>query len=152
MELVPFIWSLLGVLLIISEFFIPGFVIFFFGAGALLNGLLTTLLPVLRPQFAIQIIIWLAFSGVSLFGLRKYLSKVFKGRLLGSRDELEFTGRQVEVIKQIRPDKPGRVRFAGTTWKAISYDETLKTGEKVEILEKKNLTFVVTKSIIDAES
>lgn len=152
MDFVSFVWSLLGILLIISEFFIPGFVIFFFGAGALLNGLLTMLLPALRPRFTIQIIIWLAFSGVSLFGLRKYLSKVFKGRLFGGRDELEFTGKQVEVVKDIEPDKPGRVRFEGTTWRAISYDETLKAGDKVEILEKKNLTFMVTKSIIDGES
>ena len=148
MDFVPFVWALLGILLIISEFFIPGFVIFFFGAGALLNGLLTVLFPALRPQFLIQIVVWLSFSGLSLFALRKYLAKIFKGRLLSSVDDSDFAGKQAEVVKAIKPDKPGRVRFEGTTWKAVSFDETMKAGEKVEILRKESLTFVVTKSIL----
>ena len=53
------------------------------------------------------------------------------------------------MTEEITPDKAGRVKFEGTSWKAISYTETLKSGEEVEILKKENLTFIVTKSIID---
>ncbi|HUV08829.1 MAG TPA: hypothetical protein VMX75_13935 [Spirochaetia bacterium] len=49
MDSLPFIWSVAGILMMISETFIPGFVIFFFGLGALANGLLTAVFPGLRP-------------------------------------------------------------------------------------------------------
>ena len=68
--------------------------------------------------------------------------------MLSSVDDSDFAGKQAEVVKAIKPDKPGRVRFEGTTWKAVSFDETMKAGEKVEILRKESLTFVVTKSIL----
>ena len=75
--MLPLYWAIAGVILIISEFFIPGFVIFFFGAGALLNALLTVVIQALRSNIPVQVLIWLGFSGLSLFTLRKYFSKIF---------------------------------------------------------------------------
>ena len=39
------IWAILGLLLILLEFFVPQFVIFFFGVGALLTAAITALVP-----------------------------------------------------------------------------------------------------------
>lgn len=143
------IWAIVGVVLIISEFFIPGFVIFFFGAGALFNALLTALIPPLQNSILLQVFVWLAASGLSLFTLRKYFSKIFKGRLVDGKGSTDYAGEKAVVTEDITPDKQGRIRFQGTSWKAMSYNETLKAGETVEILKEDNLTFIVTRSLLD---
>jgi membrane protein implicated in regulation of membrane protease activity len=142
-------WAIAGVILIISEFFIPGFVIFFFGAGALLNALLTAVIQALRPNILVQVLIWLGFSGLSLFTLRKYFSKIFKGTLFDSRSSSDQAGEKAVVVEEVNPKKPGRIRYQGTTWRAVSFTETLKVGETVEILKKENLTYMVTHSLLD---
>jgi membrane protein implicated in regulation of membrane protease activity len=147
LTILPYIWGIGGILLIISEFFMPGFVVFFFGVGALLNALLLVLIPPLRNNLLLQIMVWLAASSLLLFTLRRVFSKVFKGRTAAAKDE--FSGQKAEVIEDIAPEKPGRIRFQGTSWKAISYDEYLQVGDSVEILKKENLTLVITRSILD---
>lgn len=58
-------------------------------------------------------------------------------------DELEeFIGHKAKTISEITPDRPGKVEFHGTQWNAESKDKISK-GELVEIIEKKNLTFIV---------
>ena len=99
----------------------------------------------------LQILIWLGASGLSLALLRRYLSRVFKGGTL-IEDGSEPSGKSAEVIKAISPDKPGRIRFEGTTWIAESYTESLQPGDAVEILEQNGLTMIVTGSILDRAS
>jgi membrane protein implicated in regulation of membrane protease activity len=143
-----FVWAVIGLLFIGLEFAIPGFVIFFFGAGALITSVLSAIVPGLRSSIALQILIWLGTSSLSLAFLRKYLSKVFRGRTLIDTGE-ESSGKTAEVIERITPDSPGRVHFQGTSWKASSYTETLEKGETVTVLKQEGLTLIVSKSLID---
>ena len=46
------------------------------------------------------------------------------------------------VVEAVAPNKPGRVEFCGTTWKAESA-ATLPVGASVRIAGKKNLTLKV---------
>ena len=56
MSYLPYFWVLLGLLLMGAEFLIPGFVIFFFGAGALVTGALTALVSGLKSSLVLQIL------------------------------------------------------------------------------------------------
>jgi membrane protein implicated in regulation of membrane protease activity len=141
------LWSVVGIGLILSEFLVPGFVVFFFGLGSLVTALLTGLLPGLQSRVPLQILIFLASSGLSLAFLRRYFSKVFRGRFAGEDEPDEYLGSTVTVVERIAPEKPGRIRYQGTTWSARSYTEELEEGQKVQIIDRDNLTFVVTKSI-----
>lgn len=142
-----FLWALAGLLLIGAEFLIPGLVIIFFGFGALATSLFTGILPNLDARYGLQALIWIASSGISFGLLRRTLKRVFHGRLLPSSDAPD-AGEVAVVVERITPETPGRIRYQGTTWKAVSYTETIEAGEKVEILERENLTYVVTKSMI----
>ncbi|KGE71905.1 NfeD family protein [Spirochaeta lutea] len=147
------IWLVLGLGLILSEFALPGFVIFFFGTGALLTGLLTWLIPGLGSNLLLQIILWLGTSALSLGFLRKKLSSVFKGTLLGDSKapQLESdadSGQTATVVQDISPEKAGRISLHGTTWTAKSFDEHFQKGETVEILKKEGMTYWVTRSLI----
>jgi inner membrane protein len=147
MEYLPYIWAVVGLLFMGAEFFLPGFVIFFFGLGALITALLSTIVPGLRPNITLQILAWIASSGLSLYFLRRYFSKIFRGNP-APPDASENAGKTAAVVEAITPEHPGRIRFQGTTWIAISYDESFSPGETVEILKEENLTFVVTRSIL----
>jgi len=151
MGYIPLIWLIAGLLLIGAEFIIPGFVIFFFGVGAIIISALTWLIPGFQSNFILQIIIWLSTSMLTLGFLRKFFSKIFKGKEQGDTGEDEFVCKQATVIEPIEKNKSGRVSFEGTTWKAIAYDENLKAGDIVEILKKDNLTLIVTKTGYDLE-
>jgi membrane protein implicated in regulation of membrane protease activity len=145
MDFIPLVWLIAGLLLIGAEMLIPGFVIFFFGAGALLVSLLTWLIPGLKDNLILQIIIWLASSGLTLGFFRRFFSKIFRGKEERGTGEDEFVCKQATVIEPITKNKAGRVTFEGTTWKAIAYDENIRVGDTVEILKKDNLTLIVTK-------
>lgn len=146
-----FIWAFIGLLFIGLEFAIPGVVIIFFGAGALLTSLLTAIIPGLKSSVVFQILLWLGASSLSLAFLRRYLSKVFRGKTLPS-DSSDASGKTAEVIERITPDQAGRVHFQGTTWKATSYTETLEKGESATVLKQDGLTLIVSKSLIDEEN
>jgi membrane protein implicated in regulation of membrane protease activity len=145
--MVATIWAVLGLLLILSEFVVPQFVVFFFGLGALLNGLLVAIVPGLSGRIPAQILLWLVTSSFSLGFLRKYFARTFRGSE-GKMDDSGYVGKNAEVIEPIEPDKPGRVRFAGSSWRAIAYDETVAVGERVTILQKEGLTLVVSAQLV----
>lgn len=145
----PLIWLIVGLALTLAEFVVPGFVIFFFGLGGLLNALLVWLLPHLTASIPVQILTWLALSAASLFGFRRYLARWFKGsRFIASDAETEFVGSTATVLERVSPESPGRIEFRGTTWPAITFDRTFAPGEKVEILKRDGMKFIVTESVL----
>jgi membrane protein implicated in regulation of membrane protease activity len=144
----PYVWAAFGILLMASEMLIPGFVIFFFGIGAVATGVLSGLLPFLRTRFLLQTIVWLGSSALSLGLLRRLLAPVFRGGPIEPGASRDLVGVRATVAEKITPDKPGRVRLRGTTWQARSFDETLEPGETVEVLGNDNLTLIVTRSIV----
>jgi inner membrane protein len=144
----PFLWSLLGLLLIASEMFIPGFVIFFFGTGAILTGLLSVLIPGVSSSFTFQGIIWILSTVTSFIFFRKKFAKIFRGTILNKEIDSDV-GRSAEVIEAITPEKAGRVRYQGTSWKAISYTESFAPGALVDIVKEDNLTFVVSRAFLE---
>lgn len=140
----PLIWAVAGLALILAEFIVPEFVIFFFGLGALLNSLLVALIPALSGSILLQIGIWLGFSTASLFAFRRYFSRWFKGRKYVEDDQSELVGSKAEVLEDISPDSPGRIRFGGTSWTAVSLDAAFKKGETVSIIKREGTRYLVT--------
>ena len=139
------LWAVIGLVLILSEFAVPQFVVFFFGLGALLNSLLVALIPGLQPRIPLQIALWAVTSGVSLAFLRRYAARWFRGDDLKPGTEGDdATGQTAIVTDPITPDHPGRIRFRGTTWEARSFDETIAEGTTVTILQQESLAYIVT--------
>lgn len=137
--------------MILAEFVVPQFVIFFFGIGALINALLMIALPRFASQIPLQILIWALTSSISLFALRRYAAGWFRGRS-ARPDEDADAGRTAEVVEAITPGAPGRIRYGGTTWKAISFDEEIPVGAIVTILKKENLSYLVTRGDLLGDS
>ncbi len=139
-----FIWCVIGIALLITEFAMPGFVIFFFGVGALFVALLCVFTNAISINM--QLIIFLVSSIVFLIVLRKWFTTIFKG-FFSSKDKMplnreSYIGEKATVIEKITPLKKGRIEFHGSTWYAEA-DVDLEVNTQVVIIEQDNLTFKV---------
>jgi len=143
----PFVWAIIGILLMAAESLTPGFWVIFFGAGGLVTGALTWLVPGLSGRLHLQVLLWLGSSSVLLALLRRVLQSRFGGR----RVPEDSIGSRALVVEAVAPGRPGRIRFAGTTWRAESYDEEIAAGETVVILARDNLTYFVSRPFLDTE-
>ncbi len=134
-------WFILGLVLLLLELVIPGFVIIFFGIGAWATALLCL---VANPGFNLQAIVFAVTSVLSLIALRKMLQKryFYTDSKLSEKVEDEFTGREAVALSDILPGKTGRVEFKGTTWKAESDIEILE-GQTVIIRKIDNVKLIV---------
>jgi membrane protein implicated in regulation of membrane protease activity len=139
--LVPQIWLITGLCLIFLEALTPGFVIFFFGLGALTVSLLLWIFPGIGNMWAMGIFIVL--SVVYLFTLRRLAKNIFFGEKETSQEpKAETVGQHTVVTEAINPPMEGRVEVFGTSWKAIA-DTPLPKGTEVEVTGQTNLTLTV---------
>lgn len=137
------IWFLIGILLLIMEFILPGLVIAFFGLGAIVVAVTCLVTDI---SLNAQLLIFIGSSVLSLVCLRKWLKGIFIGHT-SSRQDLkedlkEFMGQKVIVKEKITPNIGGKVELHGTNWNAQA-DEEIAAGTVVEIIGKENLTFKV---------
>jgi membrane protein implicated in regulation of membrane protease activity len=63
------IWFLIGVVFLIAELLVPGFILIFFTAGSWIAALIILLINI---ELSIQILIFIVSSLILLFTLRKY--------------------------------------------------------------------------------
>lgn len=141
----PLVWFIAGIFFFLAELAIPGFIIFFFGIGAWITGIVT-LFGV--NDINIQLAVFLGSSLLTLILFRKEGRKIFEGKMKkmdNADDEIleSFKGQKAKVIKEIIPGNiPGKVEFRGTLWNAVS-EEKIEKDEVVEILERDNITLKV---------
>lgn len=148
--MIAILWALLGFILIGVQVAFSQIEFLFPGVAALLVALAVMVLPGFESSFLLQMITWVTLSFVSLVFLRKRFKKAFVGKEIGEERD-EFSGQKAEVLEQIAPGRPGRVKFQGTSWTAISDTEILGAGLEVEILAKEGLTLTVTGQSVDVE-
>jgi len=137
------IWFLVGILLLVMEFVMPGLIIAFFGLGACVVAIVCLLTDI---SLNTQLIIFIGSSVLSLVCLRKWLKGIFIGHISSRQDlkedVIEFVGQRVVVQEKILPKIGGKVEFHGTNWHAQA-DEEIAAGAVVEIIGKENLTLKV---------
>ena len=137
------IWCLIGLVLLLMEFVMPGLIVAFFGMGAWVVALVCLVTEI---SINAQLIIFIVSSVVLLLVLRKWLKGVFFGHVKGKQelteDMKEYVGEKVVVTEAIGPSRPGKVEFHGTNWEAEA-DEEIAAGSMVEIVGKENITFKV---------
>ena len=139
------IWFLIGVVLLISEIALSGFILIFFTAGCWIVALSTWLFDI---ELTIQILIFIVSSLALLFTLRKYSLKIFRGQTRDSVDD-HYTdskiGKAAIVTQTITPHMAGEIKAMGSFWRAIAEVE-IEEGQSVLIQSQESedgLTFKV---------
>lgn len=136
MEGLWYIWLILGALFIAAEIFTTGFVLLWFGVGALVAALLALTGVV---GLALQIIIFLFVSVGLTIASRTIFENVFMRGSPGRELKMgvdTMPGRIGVVVSSSEgPMREGAVRVFGSTWRAfpLEGEEALREGEQVEI-------------------
>ena len=141
------VWFIIGFILFILEFVVPGLILFFFAVGAWTVAFLSVF--VVLPLTA-QLLIFVVTSVLTIFVLRKWLQK----RLYGNQPstqilEDEFLGKFGIAETPISPGYDGKVDFKGTSWQATSTD-IIASGENVEIIGNESILLIVKSTKIIA--
>lgn len=134
---------LLGIFLVVAEFAVPGVMVCFFGLAAIILAGIFAVFPGMPFSAAIAIYIVLSLSMV--FGLRRFVPGVFRGRTSvegGDPDDDAVAGSLVVVTEAVSPDSPGKVEFRGSLWSATSSD-SLAAGDHAVVESRENLTLRV---------
>ena len=132
-------WIVAGAVLILLECIVPGMVLVFLGAGALVVALLIWL--GLIQSWVVSITIWFIVSLLLLLVLRSFFQRFMSGEAekQSTDEDLDAFGETVEVVETIAPDRKGRIRYRGTTWQAACYDGTLEVGSMAKIVYREDL-------------
>ena len=135
-------WLIFGSILCLMELILPtAFVAFMMGISAII----VSATALIITNTSIQMILWLIFSSLLVFGSRKYLTPKHSHSLLQDAQE-------GKTLTEISSTKAGRVMYEGNSWRAICADEnTSISPEKTVYIVSRigNTLFVLPANILE---
>lgn len=147
-ELLYWHWIVLGFALMLSEIFLGSFFIFWFGAAAVIVGLL--LIPFPGIAATAQIIIWALLSTASAVGWFKFLKPLSKDKTKAGLSKEALLGEIGQVLSPPNGEKRGTIRFpapllGADEWQIISQD-SLSIGDRVSVVDLSGNSLIVKKA------
>lgn len=146
-ELLYWHWIVAGVVLMLAEIFIGSFFIFWFGAAAVLVGLIAALFPAFDS--ITQLILWGVLSTVLAIAWFKFLKPLSIDRTTAGLSKEALIGQIGQVLDPPSGDAKGRMRFPAPVlgndeWLIIS-QEPLNIGDRVSVAELSGNSLIVKK-------
>ncbi len=140
------LWIVLGVALIIAEIFTLGFVLFWFGIGAIAAALVAWLGFGLGLQFLVFASISIILTAMSRTIFANYFSRDDNDTVKMGMDSLPGQIGTVTIASKGALQE-GAVKVYGSTWTAfpINGEESLIEGEKVEVVRVQGSSIYVQK-------
>lgn len=133
-------WFIIGFILFILEFIVPGLILFFFGVGAWVVAILLLFVDI---SLNIQLIIFLVSAIITIFLLRGWMKRILYGENPSTELlEDEFLGKIAIAQSAISPGRNGDVFFKGTNWQASSED-FIEPEENVVIIGNDSILLIV---------
>ncbi len=142
---ISLMWFFAGVIFLLAELMLPGFIVIFFAGGSFIAAICAWLFDI---SLTTQTVIFLFSSLLLLFTLRRYSLKIFKGKVIDNMDDdygNAKIGKRAIVTKRITPELQGEIKFMGSFWRATS-EEIIEEGQSVIIqnqITDNGLTFKV---------
>jgi membrane protein implicated in regulation of membrane protease activity len=142
------VWTVLGLVLIVAEVFTSGFVLLWFGIGALVAALAGILgLNNLGLQFLIFALVAIGLTAASRTIFINYFSHEKTGESLKTGVDA-LLGKFGTVVSSSRGAmNEGAVKLSGSTWTAypIEGEEPLEAGERVRIERMEGASLYVSR-------
>jgi membrane protein implicated in regulation of membrane protease activity len=134
------LWFIIGFVLFVLEFAVPGLILLFFAVGAWIVAILSLFMDL---SINSQIVIFIASSTLSVLFFRKWVKRIISSQK-GSSEimEDEFIGKVGKAETNIAPGMNGKVAFRGTSWDACSDDRIYK-GENVVVVGNESIILKV---------
>lgn len=134
-------WIIIAGLFFVLEMATVGFLVFWFGIGALI----TMFVSLFTSNIAIQTTIFIFSSTILLFFTRPFVNKFTKKDTEVQTNAYSIIGKKAIVIKDIDPlAGKGQVKIGTEVWSAKSSDDRkIEKGLEVEVLEIEGVKAVV---------
>ena len=142
-------WIVLGIGLMALEMVLPSFVSLWFGAAAVIVGLILLAMPEL--SLAVQVVLWVIFSILMTILWFKFIQPHAKDRTKAGLSREAMLGEAGQVISLPSGSRRGQLRFpapilGSDEWMFIcETDETLQLGDRVRVVEISGNSLVVVK-------
>lgn len=134
-------WIIIAGLFFVIEMATVGFLVFWFGIGALI----TMFVSLFTSNIAIQTAVFVCSSTILLFFTRPFVNKFAKKENEVQTNAYSIIGKKGIVIKDIDPIAgKGQVKIGTEVWSAKSSDDRkIEKGLEVEVLEIEGVKAVV---------
>lgn len=134
------LWLIIAGLFFIGEIATVGFLIFWFGIGALI----AMIVSIFTTNIIIQTTIFLISSTILIFATKPFVKK-FADVKKTNTNVYSIIGKKALVIKTIDPiHSVGQIKLNGEIWTAESDNQQIiEEGTEVEILEIKGVKAIV---------
>ena len=134
-------WIILSGIFFIIEMATVGFLIFWFGIGALI----AMIVSLFTSNIAIQTAVFIFSSTLLLFFTRPFVNKFTNKNAMIKTNAYSIIGKKGIVIKDIIPTEgKGQVKIGTEIWSAKSEDDTkIEKGLEVEVLKIDGVKAVV---------
>ncbi|MDP6097248.1 MAG: NfeD family protein [Gammaproteobacteria bacterium] len=147
-ELLYWHWIVIGIALILSEIFLGSFFIFWFGAAALVVGIVLLLIPSLST--AIQILLWTILSTALALAWFKFLKPLSRDKTTAGLSREAIMGEIGQVLSPPNGEKRGILRFPAPVlgsdeWLIMSQD-ALAIGDRVSVVDVSGNSLIVKKA------
>ena len=147
-ELLYWHWIVFGIAVMLSEIFLGSFFIFWFGAAAIIVGLMLVPFPAISG--AAQLIIW-AFSSMAFaVGWFKFLKPLSTDKTKAGLSKEAMLGEIGQVLSPPNGEKRGTIRFpapllGADEWQILSQD-SLRIGDRVSVVDLSGNSLIVKKA------
>ena len=133
-------WLIAAGIFFIAEIFTVGFMIFWFGVGALI----TMLISFFISDIIIQTTIFIIVSAILLFATRPFVNKFIHTDSIKT-NAFSIIGKKGIVIEDIKPlDSTGQIKVDKEIWSAESLNEqNIPKGSEVEIISINGVKAIV---------
>ena len=129
------LWAIVGAILCLLELLVPtAFTAVCMGVSALLVAIVALAIP---SWIGAQIVIWMVCS-CGLIALGYHINKKRTSRKIQESTE-------AEALTAMMPDRPGRVLYEGTSWRAKCAEgvESIADHEQLHVVGRDGITLIV---------
>lgn len=140
-------WIVLGIVLMALEMVLPTFVALWFGAAAVITGVVLLTLPSLA--LPIQVLLWVLFSVLLTWLWFRYIQPMSADRTKAGLSRESIIGEIGQVLSVPTTERRGVLRFSvpilgADEWSFICDDE-LVAGDRVKVRDLSGNSLIVNK-------
>ncbi|MBP3256242.1 MAG: NfeD family protein [Clostridia bacterium] len=139
-----YIWLIIAGVAFIAEIFTTGFLVFWFGLGALISMIVSIFCP---GDYVLQTSIFVITSTLLIFLTKPLVNKFTKKdkNKEYSTNAYSIVGKKGIVVQDINPVHGiGQVKVAGEVWSAKTSDDSIiEKGSQIEVTEIQGVKAVV---------
>lgn len=140
-------WIVLGIVMMALEIILPSFVALWFGAAAIIVGIIVLIIP--SMSLSIQVLCWVVIAIIFTWLWFKFMQPLSKDRTKAGLSREAIIGETAQVLSPPSSDRRGVLRFSvpilgADEWSFLCDDE-VEAGDRVRVSDISGNSLIVVK-------